>query len=102
MSPALPPRLVVPPDVVFREVGGEAVILDLSTERYYGLDATGTRIWQLVAEDGSVAGVRRRMLEEFEVGAEELDRDLEELLGKLLAEGLLRPAADVEATSPGK
>lgn len=99
MSPALPPRLVVPPDVVFREVGGEAVILDLSTERYYGLDATGTRIWQLVAEDGSVAGVRRRMLEEFEVDAEELDRDLEELLGKLLAEGLLRPAAD--PTSPG-
>lgn len=88
----LPKRLEVAPDVVFREVGGEAVILDLSTERYYGLDATGTRIWQLVSEDGSVAGVRRRMLEEFEVGEEELEEDLRELLGKLLAEGLLRPA----------
>jgi len=101
-SPKLPPRLEVAPDVVFREVGGEAVILDLATERYYGLDATGTRVWRLIAEDGSVAGVRRSMLEEFEVEEEELDRDLERLLGELIAEGLLRPAPDGEATSPGR
>lgn len=92
MSGSLPERFQVAPDVVFRQVSGEAVILDLATERYYGLDSTGTRIWQLVAETGSLVEVRRHMLEEFEVAPEVLEKDLEALLGELLAEGLLHPA----------
>ena len=36
------------PDVVCREIEGEAVLLHLGTGIYFGLNAVGTRIWQLL------------------------------------------------------
>ncbi len=32
-------------EVLQQEVGGEAVLLDLASESYFGLDPVGTRIW---------------------------------------------------------
>ncbi|PYO19380.1 MAG: hypothetical protein DMD85_18645 [Candidatus Rokuibacteriota bacterium] len=34
-------------DVVFRELEGEMVLLNLATGVYFGLDPVGTRIWTL-------------------------------------------------------
>jgi hypothetical protein len=39
---------------MFQEIGGEAVILNLKTERYIGLDDMGTRIWKFLEASGSV------------------------------------------------
>ena len=38
------------PEVISQEVSGETVLLDLESESYYGLDAVGTRIWQLIRD----------------------------------------------------
>ena len=46
VSPAkvtLSSRLVIPDDVLFQELNREAVILDLASARYFGLDDVGTR-----------------------------------------------------------
>ncbi len=83
-------RVEVPDSVVFREVGGEAVLLDLDSQRYYTLDPVGTRMWGLLAELGSLQAAEQRLLEEFEVAPEVLSRDLRELVDELCAEGLLR------------
>jgi len=90
-APVPPRRVVVAPDVVFRQVSGEAVILDLASERYYGLDETGTRMWVLLAEAGDLAIVHERLLEEYDVDPQVLRHDLADLVARLLAEGLLRP-----------
>ena len=37
-------------DVLFQEVAGETVLLDLNSESYFGLDEVGTRIWTLLNE----------------------------------------------------
>ncbi len=47
----------ISPDVLFRELAGEAVLLDLKSQRYFGLGEVGTRIWQLLDEQGEI--VRR-------------------------------------------
>lgn len=83
-------RVEIAPGVVFREVGGEAVLLDLASQRYFTLDAIGTRMWALLAEHGSPEEARRRLLAEYEVAEEELARDLDELIERLAAEGLVR------------
>jgi hypothetical protein len=77
------------PEVLFRELDGEAVILDLNSERYYGLDEVGTRIWQLLAEHGDVTTVRDAMLAEYEVDGETLSRDMADLIEKLAENGLV-------------
>ena len=88
-------RVEIAPGVVFREVGGEAVLLDLASQRYFTLDATGTRMWALLAEHGSPEEARRRLLAELEVAEEVLARDLDELIERLAAEGLVRVSGEL-------
>ena len=38
----------VPDGVMIRELDGEAVILNVNTEHYFGLDEVGTRIWMVL------------------------------------------------------
>lgn len=82
-------RVDVAPGVVYREVGGEAVLLDLESQRYFSLDAVGTRMWALLAEHGSTAAVVDRLLAEYEVDEATLGRDVDELVDRLAAEGLV-------------
>ena len=58
MTPvSLDTSLVVPEDVIFRELDGEAIILNLASGIYFGLDAIGTRMWALFAAYGLVAAL---------------------------------------------
>jgi hypothetical protein len=79
----------IPASVVAQEVDGETVIVDLGSGRYFGLDEVGTRIWQLLSQNGSRESVVRTMLSEFDVDEERLRRDLEALLTDLRARGLV-------------
>ena len=82
-------RVEIAPGVVFREVGGEAVLLDLDSQRYFTLDAVGTRMWTLLAEHGSPEEVCRLLLPAYEVDEATLARDVDELVARLAAEGLV-------------
>ena len=76
-------------EVLSQEVSGETVLLDLQSESYFGLDAVGTRIWQLLQEKGRLQQVFDTMLEEYEVDEKQLQKDLNELLEKLIDEELI-------------
>ena len=76
-------------EVLFQEVSGELVLLDLSGENYFGLDEIGARIWQLLDQGRSVGELLDTLLDEYNVSREILENDLEELLGKLSEAGLI-------------
>ena len=78
------------PDVVYRVVAGEALIVDLNSGHYFGLDPVGTRVWELISEKGTVGGVLAGILGEFEVGEAQARADLERLLAELGEKGLVR------------
>ena len=78
------------PEVLFQEVGGEAVLLDLASESYFGLDDVGTRIWQLLQDGGDLRGVHQRMLDEYDVEPARLEADLLQHLAELADAGLVR------------
>jgi hypothetical protein len=86
---SLTSRARVSDDVVFRELDGEAVLLDLESGTYYGLDAVGTRIWQLIAEHGMLAAVLDGVVSEFDVERDAASADLLELVRRLTDRGLL-------------
>ena len=90
MELSLHHSITVAPDIVFREVDGEAVILNLETVLYFGLDQVGTRIWQLIQEHGSLQKVFETMSDEFDVGPDALERDLLGLMDELCGKGLVR------------
>jgi hypothetical protein len=77
------------PDVIVRELAGESVVLDLSSGRYFGLNAVGTRVWQLIQEGQPVEGVIRSVTVEYEADAADVERDVLALLDDLQARGLV-------------
>lgn len=86
----LPSSLKPSADAMARTVGDEAVILDLASGRYFGLDPVGARFWQLIAQGRTLDQAEAVLLEEYEVQAPQLRQDLEALAAQLLAEGLLQ------------
>jgi hypothetical protein len=92
METAAVERYSVAPEVLLQEVQGELVLLNLQTERFFGLNVVGLRVWQLVAEGNSRRSVIDLLESEFEVGRDRLEQDVTRLLAELLAAGLLLPA----------
>lgn len=76
-------------DVLFQELQGEAVLLNLNTGAYFGLDQIGTRIWQLLQDDGALSRVMEVILEEYDVPPDILAQDLVELVRQMKQQDLL-------------
>ncbi len=93
-------KIKVSGDVVFRILGDEAVLLNLATGIYFGLDDVGTRMWQLMCEHGSGEKVIEAMLKEYEVERTVLQGDLDKLVKDLVQQGLVN--IDAEETLPVK
>ena len=86
----------IPDNVLMRELDGESVILDLSSENYYGLDDIGTRMWQLLISSSTVQEAYDTLLLEYDVEPQRLQQDMQELVTQLVAKGLLRIQMDQE------
>ncbi|HYL85838.1 MAG TPA: PqqD family protein [Candidatus Angelobacter sp.] len=83
-------RVAVPQHVLVRIMDRESVLLNLETEQYFGLDETGTRMWQLVTTLPNIDAAYQELLAEFDVEPELLRSNLAELLGRLVENGLLQ------------
>jgi hypothetical protein len=81
-------RLKLSNDALFQEIGGEAVILDLASSTYFGLNEVGARFWQLLVLDSDVKLAQETLLEEYDVSADELARDIGTLMNQLVDSGL--------------
>lgn len=77
------------PDVLSREVSGETVLLNLKNERYYGLNEVGTRIWQLLKEQGDLQRVYVTLLQEYDIDNRQLVDDINKIVNDLVMEGLI-------------
>ena len=80
--------LTVAPDVMFRHLDNEAVLLDLKSGTYFGLNDVGARAWHLIVERGSLARVLEVLADEYDVDREALERDLLALAGQLITRKL--------------
>src|ERR671934_1669254 len=67
-------------DVVFRELEGEMVLLNLATGIYFGLDAVGSRIWGLIDGHRSAADIVHTLTSEYEVDGDTCGADLARFL----------------------
>jgi hypothetical protein len=82
-------RIVISDDVLCQELRGETVLLDLSSEKYFGLDPVATRIWQLMGEGRDIEGILMILQSEYEVDRQQLEHDLDLLLVSLVDAGLV-------------
>ncbi len=92
VSVTLTHRVTRSDDALFQEVGGEAVLLDLASERYFGLDPVGTRIWTLLDEDEHLQRVCDTLCAEYEAEPARIESDLLALIAQLAEAGLVKLA----------
>ncbi|KAB8330905.1 PqqD family protein [Scytonema tolypothrichoides VB-61278] len=67
------------------DLGGEAVILNLKSGVYHGLNEVGARIWNFIQQPTVVNDIKQTLLEEYEVEPEVCVGDILALLEELKA-----------------
>jgi hypothetical protein len=90
-------RVRIPDGILSRNLQGEEVILNLDTGVYWGLDPLGARIWQLLQQQSGPDAIVKTLLEEYDVPEARLRLDIEDLLTRLVENGLvevIREAVD--------
>lgn len=90
--------VVVSPNQVSTSLGDEAVILGAEAGHYFGLNAVGARVWELVQSPIRVAEICARLCDEYEVTADECEQDVLALLTQLREKGLLDVAREPGAS----
>ncbi len=87
--PSLDTCVVVPPRVMFRDLHGEAVLLELDSGQYFGLDEVGTRFWSALGEHGAIRPAIDALLAEFEVSRDRLEGDVLTFVARLASHRLI-------------
>ena len=82
------------PNVVFRDLDGEAVLLDLTSGTYFGLNEVGTRVWQLVHDGHDEARIVETLAAEYEADRRVIAQDVVRLLADLRARQLIVEGVD--------
>lgn len=80
----------IPEDVLSRELDGEAVLLDLRSGRYFGLNGTGARVWAFLKEGLEREAIAEKLTDEFEVDLERARADVDVFITALMERGLIR------------
>ena len=86
-------RVQVPEGVLISNLQDESVILNLDSERYFGLDNVGTRILTVLTNSDSIQSAYESLLAEYEVDDAVLRADLVALIESLLQQGLVQVSA---------
>lgn len=81
-------------DVLVAHLDGEAVLLDLTTKRYFRLNATNAAIWRAVEAGLSRDHVVASLLEQFDVEPGAAAAAVDDSLRDLTQRGLLRETAE--------
>ena len=92
MNTPADPRYAISQDVVHRVLDGETIVLSLDSGTYFGLNATGTRVWRLIEAGVSRSQIIEQISREFEHPIDDVRADVDELLGALQSRGLVTAA----------
>jgi hypothetical protein len=83
-------RVRVPDDVLISNLQDESVILNLNSERYFGLDDVGTRMLTVLSTSSSIETAYETLRDEYDVDREVLRADLLSLVEQLVEQGLVK------------
>lgn len=78
--------------VAWRKVAEETVLLDIATSQYHAINASGTAIWEQLAEGATVGELTAALASKYPQAAERASADVHVFLARLQERGLLEVA----------
>lgn len=82
--------VTIAPGLASADLGGEAVILDPASGRYFGLNEVAARILELVRQPQAVSQIEETLAAEYDVDRARLREDIQGFLATLASRGLVR------------
>lgn len=70
-------------DIVASDIDGEIVMISIENGAYYGLDAIGSRIWELIKTPCKVSDLIESLMEEFDTDRPTCEKDVLKFLNDL-------------------
>ncbi|MEM1254757.1 MAG: PqqD family peptide modification chaperone [Cyanobacteria bacterium P01_H01_bin.21] len=93
-----PQAIISPmPEQISSELNSEAVILNLSSGVYYGLNEVGARIWQIIQEPCSLEKIQSALIEEYDVPPDVCKQEVLKLLLELKNANLIEISDETAA-----
>ncbi len=91
------------PDVAWRRIQDEALLVDPHTGRIFPLNPVAARIWVLLGEGLPVSAIIQALAEEFDAPSEIVQNDASDFIARLLGANLLveRPDQPEEGARKG-
>jgi hypothetical protein len=69
-------------------MGDQTLMMSIEQGKYYAVDATASRIWDLIEHPRSLQDVVDTLVAEYDVGADECERQVKTFVGELINNGL--------------
>jgi hypothetical protein len=79
--------------VAAETVDGMAILIHLSTGAYYSLEGSAATVWAAIEQQGRVPEIVAALTATYDVAQERAAADVDRLLGELVREELIVPAA---------
>jgi hypothetical protein len=88
-TPSFDSQVRINDDVLFQELTGQGVLLNLKSGVYIGLDQVGTRVWTLLETHSLLSEIHNSLVAEFDVTPERCTEDLLALVDDMQKQGLV-------------
>ena len=76
-------------DQVSCDMAGEAIVLNMKSGVYFGMDQVAALIWNLIEKPRTVGEIRDAIMQEYEVDSDTCEQDLRSFLDHLQSAGLI-------------
>jgi hypothetical protein len=83
-------------EVLASSLGDETVMMNMDQGQYYGLNVTGTWLWDVLVEPMAVRDLCDQLAAEFTVSPHQCERDVSTFVEDLVARGLVQVVSDAE------
>jgi hypothetical protein len=77
-------RYSIPQDVLYQELPGEAVVLNLATAEYFHLNGVGHAAWEMIRSGADRPAIDAKLTGEYDASAEQIRSDLDRFLKQLV------------------
>lgn len=85
----MPRAYFVPKEVIAENLDGQAVVLHLTTGKYFALNSSATLMWELLTAHGDRARAITEISGRYGIDPATVERDLTGLIAELVSQGLL-------------
>lgn len=87
-------------EIISRKVDTGTVMLKLDTASYYGLDESGTVLWNALTSACRASELAALLQSEFQIAEERAVSDVNSFLQELLTDGLIASTGDAAGMAP--